>query len=400
MYEEGFSDDDFPKKVWDKYCENNPEFKLQGERENIRINVGIKGQEGTTGTPLTFRVDNYDDQKYQGNILIQSIELDYFERSEYNPPYSDRYFFDYTIKLYDLNSNTLAFTLDGENYDHIGGGAYVHYTIDNHVSGKHYDKTNKEEFFNDIHNIGILNTLYYADISVSYDYSGNNAPSKDEIIEIPYITIKKDIQTGKPAIPNIASADIKLKQLSNNSSFNFEGDYVTYSSNYGAEYVSGIVSNKLDKNKMWEYLGKDIKCLVPARIDLLLPYDISLEEFPSLLLPSYIESSLSNNSTGLFMAAVAFRYVEPENLTDEEILNSYRHYLNLESPYSFGVYQRSEDLKVNKLIEEDHGYLHMLTRGENNLNYNAWIDTYPRTYHIKTQAYYDLLKKFGYEITK
>lgn len=365
LYEEGFSDDDFPKKVWDKYCETNPEFKLQGERENVRINC---------------------DLCYKGKII------DNFENSGYNEvPFSG------IMKVVDgvdkiewpttssMSGRLFIYDLDLK----ITKGAYDSSTKISRISN---DETlwDSVDYYNDAYNkyipIHILNQ--YNILNKKHDFMYKHSGNFDMDIDGIYFII------GDPYTVKIASADIKLKQLSNESSFTFTQEFPTYNSKYGAEYISGIVSNKLDKNKMWEYLGKDIKYLVPAKIDILLPYDISSDEFP--FLPDLIIGGLKD-TRDMFMAAVASRYAELENI-DEEIANVYRYYLNLESILSFGVYQISEDLKVNKLLEEDFMSLHMMEPGEDNLSFYTFMEYYTRTHHIKTQAYYDLIRKFGYEI--
>ncbi len=312
LYEEGFSDDDFPKKVWDKYYEINPEFKLQGEKENIRINVGFPKIEGINRKiePLLSYDAGY--QIFEGNFILNFSE----------DILGDICNWDFTLKLY--KNNTLYYTIDGMSR------AYLHMSsslsIEDHINNVSYHKDNGEISLNTFKDLKIQGEVWNAHIKVHYVEETNYDNLGFTILEF---------LDGKPAI-KIASADIKLKQLSNESSFNYAEEYITYNSNHGAEYISGIVSNKLDKNKMWEYLGEDIKCLVPAKIDIVLPYNISSEEFP--FQPEFVQESLAS-MCDIFMASVAIRYIEPENMTDEELGNSYRHYLNLESPFSFGVYQ-------------------------------------------------------------
>lgn len=365
LYEEGFSDDDFPKKVWDKFCETNPEFKLQGERENIRINCDLcyKGQ-----IIDNFKNSGYNEVPFSGIMKV----VDGVDEIEWPTTsiMSGRLF------IYDLDLK-------------ITKGAYDSSTKISRISN---DETlwDSVDYYNDDYNkyipIHILNQ--YNILNKKHDFMYKHSGNFDMDIDGIYFIIRD------PYTVKIASADIKLKQLSNESSFNYNEDFITYNSNHGAEYISGIVSNKLNKNKMWEYLGKDIKCLVPAKIDILLPYDISIDEFP--FLPSNVGFSLSEMSY-VFMTAVAFRYTEPEYIGNE-LMNSYRHYLNLESPFSFGVYQISEDLKVNKLLEECFSYVHIMEPGEDDLSFYTFTDYFNHTPHTKTQAYYDLIRKFGYEI--
>lgn len=367
LYEEGFSDDDFPKKVWDKFCETNPEFKLQGERENIRINVSLRDSK-------TFLKPVIND--YIVGYIDTSEVIDWPSMSG-NQTFASILELDLTIgdmgQIYNIDPNGAFIGSYLGRHDEIIGEAYDAYKLDLtklcSALGRDFDPNKK---YTVIHTAGRGNT------NSSGDVNSFGLPVYDMVV-------------GKD---NIASADIKLKQLSNESSFNYNKDFITHNSNYGAEYISGIVSNKLDKNKMWEYLGKDIKYLVPAKIDILLPYDISSDEFP--FLPSNVGFSLSEMSD-VFMAAVAFRYTEPENI-DDELMNSYRHYLNLESPFSFGVYQISEDLKVNKLLEEGFAYIHVMEPGEDDLSFYTFTEYFNHTPHTKTQAYYDLIRKFGYEI--
>lgn len=370
LYEEGFQDDDFPKKVWDKWCETNPEFKLQGKRENIRINVMFPNSQRTQQIePLLDYNAGY--QIFEGNFILNFSE----------DILGDICNWDFTLKLY--KGNTLYYTINGMSRAYLNIPSSLH--IEDHINNVSYSKDNEEISLNTFKDLKIQGEVWNAHIKCLYVKETNYDNLGFTILEF---------LDGKPAI-KIASADIKLKQLYNDSNLNFEVDSFTYSSNYGTEYVSGIVSNKLDKNKMWEYLGEDIKCLVPAKIDIILPYNISLEEFP--FQPEYVEQSLYGQSD-IFMASVASRYIEPENMTDEELGNSYRHYLNLESPFSFGVYQISEDLKVNKLIEEDFVYLHVLTPSDVELSYTAYLDFYTHTHHVKTKAYYEFLRKLGYNI--
>lgn len=363
LYEEGFSDDDFPKKVWDKFCETNPEFKLQGERENIRINCDLcyKGQ-----VIDNFKNSGYNEVPFSGVMKVVD-GVDEIEWPTTSSMSGRLFIYDLDLKItkgaYDSSTKISRISNDETLWDSVNyyGDAYNKY-IPIHILNQYNILDKKHDFM--------------------YAHSGNF----DMDISGIYFII------GDPYTVKIASADIKLKQLSNESSFTFTQDFITYNSNHGAEYISGIVSNKLDKNKMWEYLGTDIKCLVPAKIDIVLPYNISSEEFP--FLPESVGASLGNNTGDIFMASVASRYVEPENITDEELRNSFRHYLNLESPFSFGVYQKDgyDNTPIQDLTSfTDHPV--KLNFEYENIAFTPEMikeDFYQRHYDNNTETYYNV----------
>lgn len=375
LYEEGFSDDDFPKKVWDKFCETNPEFKLQGERENIRINVGINGDHGEVRIKKG-KANSYGEYtwNYNGLATLSEFTIDFLNND----------FFDFTINLYDKFTQKKLFSIESENYEHAHGNQICYIkdlTTDTQYILDRYNNPDLSLF----KNLGISDIAYYVEIAIFQD------GLTDSSLEYQTIQGVKFYGPSRKGI-TLASADIKLKQLSNESSFNYAEEYITYNSNHGAEYISGIVSNKLDKNKMWEYLGTDIKCLVPAKIDIVLPYNISSEEFP--FLPESVGASLGNNTGDIFMASVASRYVEPENITDEELRNSFRHYLNLESPFSFGVYQKDgyDNTPIQDLTSfTDHPV--KLNFEYENIAFTPEMikeDFYQRHYDNNTETYYNV----------
>lgn len=312
LYEEGFSDDDFPKKVWDKFCETNPEFKLQGERENIRINCDLcyKGQ-----VIDNFKNSGYNEVPFNGIMKV----VDGVDEIEWptTSSMSGRLF------IYDLDLK-------------ITKGAYDSSTKISRISN---DETlwDSVDYYNDAYNkyipIHILNQ--YNILNKKHDFMYKHSGNFDMDIDGIYFII------GDPFIVKIASADIKLKQAHASSSIVYSNEGNMSIIGYGIEYISGLVTNKLDSKKMWEYLGEDIKYLIPARIDLVLPYDMSLyDSFPDIVNNADI-FNIFLPDLEMFLYFGLSKHFHSGQYSD---LDPYTTYANLCSPIKLGLYKN----RVNK----------------------------------------------------
>lgn len=315
LYEEGFSDDDFPKKVWDKFYETNPGFKLQGERENIRINVMFP--KATITQEIEPLLDyNAGYQIFEGNFILNFSE----------DILGDICNWDFTLKLY--KGNTLYYTIDGAS------GAYVHRTsslsIEDHINNVSYYKNNGEISLNTFKDLKVQGEVWHVHIKCHYMKETDYDNLGFTILEV---------LAEKPAI-KIASADIKLKLADSTfSSKLVSGDFAYEDSLHNIKYVSGCVSNKLNLVKINEYLGDDIKHLLPAEIDLVLPSDVTVSDtFPTL-----IERLSSTWDAGYeIMEACMYAVFTKKGYLDIE--NPYLKYNQLHSPIEVGLYKD----RVNK----------------------------------------------------
>lgn len=311
LYEEGFSDDDFPKKVWDKFCETNPEFKLQGERENIRINCDLcyKGQ-----IIDNFKNSGYNEVPFSGIMKV----IDGVDEIEWptTSSMSGRLF------IYDLDLK-------------ITSGASPSSTKISRISN---DETlwDSVDYYNDAYNkyipIHILNQ--YNILNKKHDFMYKHSGNFDMDIDGIYFII------GDPYTVKIASADIKLKSADSTFSSKLVSDGFAYENSlHNIEYVSGCVSNKLNLVKVNEYLGDDIKYLLPAEIDLVLPSDVTVSDtFPTL-----IEKLSSTWDAGYeIMEACMYAVFTKKGYLDIE--NPYLKYNQLHSPIEVGLYKD----RVNK----------------------------------------------------